>query len=122
MKRVATSPLTVRNPSIVLSVVAGNNASIRNVFSLDGHGGLFSFAGTVCHVCGVRGLLLLHHAQAAGGRLGTVGVSALKFGAGGEDKANTLALREKIVSQVTNRPGNVSDVQGPTKALTIGVS
>lgn len=84
------SPPTVWSTSVILGVVGRNNAGIRNVFSLNGHGGLLlSFA---CGICRVRGLFLLHHAQAAARRLGAVVKGSLEFGAGREDNANSLAL------------------------------
>lgn len=85
------SPPTVWSTAVILGIVGRNNAGIRNVFPLNGHGGLLLLSFTR-GICGVRGLFLLHHAQAAAGRFGTVVVGALEFGAGRENNANSLAL------------------------------
>jgi hypothetical protein len=85
-----TSMPTIRGSAIVL--VAGKNAGVRDIAPLDSHVGLVSSGRTVCDICRVWELLLLHHAQAAAGRLGAVAIDAFKFGAGCESNANSLAL------------------------------
>jgi hypothetical protein len=82
---------TIRGSAIVL-VVAGKNAGVRDIAPLDSHGGLFPSGRAVCDICRVWELLLLHHAQAAAGRLGAVAIDAFKFGAGRESNANPLTL------------------------------
>jgi hypothetical protein len=89
---------TIWGPSIILRGVSGNDASFRDLFPLESHSGLFSSTGTVCDFGGVRKLLLLHHGKATAGRIGAVIIDALKFGAGIENNANSLALCEIMSS------------------------
>ncbi len=91
-------PHTIRGLAIILVVVTAKNASVDDLFALKGHVGLVSPRGAVGDLGRVWELLLLDHAQAATGRLGTVVVDAVVFGAGRENKTNSLALLGKTIS------------------------